>query len=612
MLDANSPAYGRHAIHDDPTQAVHKGFVTPEEIERSGRDPLRGIESEKDRVDRAAELLSRDYAAAEAFIGNRAVNTANLFQGKRGEAVNIVESTDSSDVETGIYALSIEEIRKLRRTDYAVTAACLIGDQITIRIPDFHYSVWNELHELSRIVNRLAVGYVQKVWTVPREHSKTTTIKLAILTILRETNLSFLLYASNTQGMALNAIRDIVDWLRSPGEERIWGKTYVVKKNESEGLWILKIPLQNGELKTVIFKAVGVMQQIRGLIINNKRPDLQVFDDIEGISTADSGPNQKKLDEWFFGDALKCAAKRALRVVIGNLIRDTTLLARLCKLPSWNPTRFGALVRNGAGELVPLWPGRHTVESLLQEYREHRALGMGHVWESEMMNMSRDLTMADSIPDQALTFVRGPEDVEHGFVIVDPAFGKDKQHDESALTVHVKLRGQSVPVLVDSRKGHWTEEQLFDQIMELVIYWGLPTVGIEAIAAQRLLIPLFRSFMVIRQMDFELMNFVPLVGQNTPGAKASRIKAFRDLLIGGDYLLEENQIEFKTAIEKWSPETAVHDDLPDSGSLAPIMWAEQGEIIKQSGGRVATLGQRLFEQNAQDFVEEAPRHLVTM
>jgi len=490
----------------------------------------------------------------------------------------------------GVYRIPLNELRTQRSGSYLLTAAFFLQDQLTVAIPPFHEVVWQELRSLRLRLGLPDSRLIKKVFTVPREHNKTTLVKLFCVDALRvDPNVSFILYCSATFSSAANACRDIVRWLSSDSEKQLWGETKHIKQNETEGLWILTIPTAYGKSKDVILKAVGVDKQVRGLNIFSRRPDTVIADDIEDLNTADSGRQQEKLDEWFFGTLLKATATQAIVILIGNIIKSSTLLARLCEDPTWNPTRFGAIVRGDDGELRPLWEGKHTLESLLTEYRSYRRLGVGHVWESEMMNLSRDVSLAESIPKECVVPDVMPDQVTCGFITVDPAFGVEAINDESALTVHVQTAASPIPIIVDSDHGRWKERMLFEHVLDLVYRWGVTTIVIEAIAAQRLLIPLFRAFMIEDQLDADVLNFLPMQGQREKNAKSARINAFRNSCITGNYSIAASQMEFKLMLEEWSPETAKHDDVVDSASFGLLVWQQMGQYV-QSQGRVSEIG----------------------
>lgn len=487
------------------------------------------------------------------------------------------------------------ELLERIRHDCVTFFAFYLREELTLDVPEFHIEIWDELLEVLAQVNHPdnVVAVLQKLFAVPREHSKSTIAKLAFVLFLRYSVLSFGLYVSKTNTVAMQALKDVVAWFKSPQETELYGQAVVEKSNETESLWILHIgiPFQR-EKKRIVLKAIGGGQQVRGTLIDNKRPEFVVVDDIEDLDTADGGIQQKKLDEWVMGSLLKALSKRGVVIFIGNMIRSTTLLARLSKDPEWNPTVFGALVRDKfTGALQALWEGRWSVESLLKDYRKYRKLGTGHVWEAEMMNLSADKLLQMNLDEAIIIPDVNPEDVIDGFICLDPAFGKNAWNDESAITVHVHIRGFGLPVLVDSRRGRWSETEVLSELIELSYYWNLATWAIEAIAAQRLLIPLFRLLLMERQIPPEV--FTMLAIQSGIEAKSSRITAYRQAVAMKSYALTEGQVDVKLLLEEYSPDSKNHDDLCDSASYGTIVWDAFGEVVVSQG--VQSIAGRLLQ-----------------
>src|SRR3546814_9618084 len=79
------------------------------------------------------------------------------------------------------------------------------------------------------------------------------------------------------------------------------------------------------------------------------------------------------------------------------------------------------------------------------------------------------------------------------------------------------------PIVVDYFKGQVSEDVLFDEMMRLATKWNAWTWGIEAIAAQRVLITLFRVFLAAKFPNL-VVEILPLMaGKGDP--KIARIKA---------------------------------------------------------------------------------------
>lgn len=492
------------------------------------------------------------------------------------------------------------ELRQAIRHDCVTFFAFYLGEELTMEVPEFHQEIWEELLQLVEQVKQAGlIARLQKLFAVPREHAKSTIAKLATILFLRYSPLRFCLYTSKTVGHAKNAIRDILIWLDSPQERQLYGQMITVKSSETEALWIVKIavPVPNStqpEYKTIIFKALGADTQVRGLLILNIRPDFIVVDDIEDNDNT-TQDLQPKLDEWFFGPFLKAFARRAFVLYIGNMIRKTTILARLAREPEWNPTVFGALVKNKmTGEIQPLWKGRHTADSLLREYRMYRKNGVGHIWEAEMMNLTQDDIFSDKMENVVVIPMPNPERLTAGFLALDPAFGEDSWHDDAAITVHVRLSDMTIPILIDSWVGKGNEEFLFDKMLELSYKWGISTWCIESVAAQKLLISVFRLLMMNRLMNTEAILMLPV---STGGkSKGSRIIAQRNAFNDGSYGITDSQEALIDKFRVYDPSVKKPDDHVDSAAYGVIGWQFHGEEISARG--ITEVGLLIFNRES--------------
>src|SRR3546814_2791065 len=84
----------------------------------------------------------------------------------------------------------------------------------------------------------------------------------------------------------------------------------MIKESETDSLWIFELTTPEGRVKKCILRAVGAGQQMRGINIDNQRPDMAVVDDVEDNENTESELLQKKLDRWIFGPFLKALARR--------------------------------------------------------------------------------------------------------------------------------------------------------------------------------------------------------------------------------------------------------------------------------------------------------------
>src|SRR3546814_15220900 len=84
----------------------------------------------------------------------------------------------------------------------------------------------------------------------------------------------------------------------------------VCSSDLTDSLWIFELTTPEGRVKKCILRAVGAGQQMRGINIDNQRPDMAVVDDVEDNENTESELLQKKLDRWISGPFLKALARR--------------------------------------------------------------------------------------------------------------------------------------------------------------------------------------------------------------------------------------------------------------------------------------------------------------
>lgn len=437
-----------------------------------------------------------------------------------------------------------------------------LNEELTSPVPFFHYG------EIWPLLTNTAMQRV--LLAIPRDHAKTTLAKLAVVWYFLFTNHRFCAYLSNTNTIAKNACKDIIGYFNTPNFINTYGKVNMVKESETDSLWRFEIPMPDGRVKHCILRAVGAGQQMRGINIDNQRPDIAVVDDVEDNENTDSALLQKKLDRWIFGPFLKALARRKKIIWLGNMLQQTSLLARLSQRPNWNPVVFGCLVKNAlTGLLTPLWPERWAMDELIADFQEYKELGLVETWMCEMMNMPGHGIDGFTIDSLNFAPLPSPDDIQAAWLILDPAFGENIANDDSSITVHV-LTNDGLPMVVEHRTGKFKEEELFDIMFELGLKWNAWVWGIEAVAAQRVLIPFFKLLLVGKLMNHEVEMIPLMAGRGDP--KVSRIKAWVGAMSKKAYAVYEGAVEIATQLVGYNmKKTSNRDDLIDSCAYGPQM-----------------------------------------
>jgi len=451
-----------------------------------------------------------------------------------------------------------------------------LHSELTSPVPFFHYG------EIWPLLTNTAMQRV--LLAIPRDHAKTTLSKLAVVWYFLFTNHRFCVYLSNTNSIAKNACKDIVAYLRSSNFEALYGKVHWIKESETDSLWHFEIPMPDGRIKRCILRAVGAGQQMRGINIDNQRPDIAVVDDVEDNENTDSELLQKKLDKWIFGPFIKALARRKKIIWLGNMLQKTSLLARLAMRPNWNPVVFGCMIKDSVtGLLKPLWPERWPMDELIEDFQEYKDLGLVESWMCEMMNMPGH--GVDGFTSEQVNFqpIPGADEVLATWLVLDPAFGENATNDDSSWTVHV-LPKDGPPMVVEHWTGKCNEHELFEHGFRLAQKWQAWVWGIESVAAQRVLIPFFRLLLAGKLLNHQA-ELVPLMA-GAGDSKVSRIRAWVALMAKGEYAIYEGAVEIVTQMLDYSMKKKSNkDDLIDSCAYGPQMLLQyEGLLIASYKG----------------------------
>jgi len=490
------------------------------------------------------------------------------FIGEETERDSRRPDTAEADIDRG-------DVRLLLRQDAEFFIEFFLGDELEYSVPEIHKTVWGLFTDTSK--DRILLA-------IPRDHAKTTLAKLGIIWYFLFTSHRFCVYLTAVNTKAKDACRDVMNFLKCDNFRSVFGDVRIIKESETESIWIFDLPLGNGQWKRCILRAAGTGQSMRGINIDNQRPDIAVIDDAEDEDNSASPQLQAKLDRWMFGTFLKALARRKKIIWLGNMLNDTSLLARLSKRENWNPVVFGAIVRDETtGLLRALWPDRWTLEALIEDFQEYRSLGLVKTWMCEMMNMPGH--GENGFTEEQINYkpIPAPDSILAAWICIDPAFGEDAEHDLTSITVHV-LPEDGPPMVVAESSSRMLEADIFEEAYRLGQYWNAWAWGIESVAAQKVLITLFRTLSIVKGMANQI-EFLPLMSGGK--AKSNRISAWVSMMEHGEYALFEGALDITTQILKYDKSKKKQaDDLIDSCAYGPIMLDNyQGLIISQFQGR---------------------------
>lgn len=461
--------------------------------------------------------------------------------------------------------VSLEEYKELLKHDFRSFILLFLHEEegIELGIPDFH--VFGMKQMTSADIINLVIAW-------PRDHAKTTLLKIAIIWLFIHESYRFVMYVCHTNKKAANALSDIASMMSKPSVVEVYGEPTFYKKQESTGsyklLWCDKI---------IIMEAIGVGQDVRGTNVDSKRPDILALDDVE---KAEEGEENKLgyegISDWFYGTLRKCVDRRRHKIIqIGNLVAEKSLLFDNLTSKFWTATRLAAITKDGK----PLWSARWSLASLKLDLMEYMEKGKMGVWMSEMLNMpmNESNSIIKSNLVQLVESVSPDDpDIMLRCITVDPAITSSATHADNAVVfVHVYVRGAWQPAEIYSSKG-MSVYMLRDKIMELAAKWRVLTVGIECEGYQEALMQVCAQMAI--EEGLHHMNFVPV--KTNKKSKSSRIIAFAGMIQHGLYKVSTEFLWLVEQLLKYNPETKNNkDDEIDCGAYILKMIDQYGGML---------------------------------
>ncbi|MBI5789302.1 MAG: phage terminase large subunit [Candidatus Schekmanbacteria bacterium] len=383
----------------------------------------------------------------------------------------------------------------------------------------------------------------------PREHAKSTIVTLGyplhqICFGLRH----FIIIVSDTEYQAADFVRFIR--LELEENERIrqdFGDLRQSAKQWSDELFITK----NG----VKVLARGKGQKVRGLRHRQYRPDLVVMDDIENDQSVRHPRQIEKVLKWIVEAVYPAIDQHGSLFVIGTLLAKKSVLAQLLQQAAkgvWRGRIYRALDENN----LPLWPQRHSLESLQQK----KAV-MGSVsFNKEYQNDPRD---EEGIFREDWLRYYHPQELSGRqlavFMFIDPSAGSGESADYKAV-VTIGRDNEGIIYVLDA----YIKKASIDSLLRVTYnrYRELQPriIGIESNVFQSLLLREFDS------LGKERQQHLPLRGINHHTSKEGRIGRLSAWVERGIIRFQKGQTDQDVLLEQllYFPSPTVHDDGPDA------------------------------------------------
>lgn len=427
-------------------------------------------------------------------------------------------------------------------------------------------------------------AFPQLALGIPRGHAKTTLVKLAVLWYILFTKKKFILIVGSTAARAEDILADVVSMLNEMNMINLFGN------------WKMGAEIDRQDLKkfgfrgrNIVLAAIGAKGSLRGLNINNARPDVMVFDDVQTKECSESSVESASLERWIIGTAMKAKSPRGCMFIFcGNMYPGpNSILKKLRENAAWIKFISGAILSDGTA----LWPELRSIDSLVQELDNDIAMGHPEIFFSEVMND------VDAGINNRVDFNRlgqwnwSADELPQGkFIIIDPA--TDKPGSDMTAIGYFEVF-DATPALREVVEEQLSPGNTIRRALLLALRHNVHLIAIEGVAYQSSLLYWFNE--VCKEIGITGIQCVEV----HPGhrSKNARIASMLTSLMDKEIILHpEVKSRVTHQIANWNAlKRANVDDILDLLTYAPqviknfahlMLTDYTNEQLESSGAKV--------------------------
>lgn len=473
-----------------------------------------------------------------------------------------------------IERLDVAEVISLGADDYEFYARAFFPKACPSATPPFHLDIINDLESGAR-----QVGI-----EVFRDGAKTTLLRIFASKRIAYCISRTIMIVGKGQDHAIKTIR----WIKRQVEfNPKWANTFKLRagsKWTDEWIEIVSDLFQDvdGQPVRINVVAYGLSGQIRGVNIDDYRPDLIVVDDPCDEENTGTAEQRKKMSDLFFGALSRCLAPRAenpaaLMALLQTSLHPDDLINQAHKDPTWLTHSIGCFDDKGQSR----WPERKPTEELLADREGFASRGQLDLWMREMectlinpqTSLFREewLNYYDVLPEKmavilAIDPVPPPD---------DNAIVKGTQDNDYEVIAAIGLwRGKRFLLEYRTQRGHrpdWTIKNFFEMAAE----WKPMFVAVETHNYQSTLKWILEKEMQARSQYYIVEGFGKGKGEKVK--KMHLISgAFNQLATKRDFYIKPEMVEFTSQFVMYP--RVPHDDIINAVAIGLKKLADKGAI----------------------------------
>lgn len=293
--------------------------------------------------------------------------------------------------------------------------------------------------------------------------------------------------------------------------------------------------------------AMGITGQVRGINLDDFRPDFIVVDDPNDEENTGTEEQREKMSQLFFGslqNGLTPASENeyAKMILLQTPLNKGDLIDQCKSSPNWHVVTYPCFQQDPERGEVSAWEERFPTDFLRKEREAYIQRGQLYMW-------LREMECRIVAPEGAAFNVEHLRYYEHApaalrtYIAVDPARSKLKHAHKTAIAVIGLSPTNDTYVLETWAQSGKNPEETWQQFYEMAMRWRPLMVGVESVAYQQMLAWYFQQKM--RELNF----FVPIREIDDRRKKADRIRqAISGRLTGGTLYVNKKNSDLVRAL----------------------------------------------------------------
>ena len=434
--------------------------------------------------------------------------------------------------------------------------------------PEFH-------EELDLVLDSANDRYVSAM--IARDFAKTTKVRLYMARRVAYRISRTIVIAGKSQEAAAKSL----SWLmKAVQNNKLYAQTFGLRKGSKWTATEMEIIAEtfgeDGEVResiSITIIAVGMTGSLRGINVDDYRPDLIICDDPCDEENTATPEQRKKMADLFFGALQKTLAPAsecpfAKMILLQTVLNKEDLVSVCTRDEEWTSLVFSVFAEDDEGNLISRWPERYPLEVLLADKAAHIRRNQLPLWlrEKECKVVSEETA---SFLERQLQFWHELPKGGRRCLAIDPT----PPPREGSTSLNPKL-DDAVIMAMQVTKGQFyvLEYRLFkspdplefiSEIFTMARKWKIKLCGFETVLFQRVM-----SFVFRRQMREERFW---LTVQEVEDRRNKRVRIVQELsgVVGsGDLFIRPDMLEF---IEQFTQYPDVnHDDILDACTIGVL------------------------------------------